>query len=179
MQKEMETSSLSGWKERLCECQTLLQMASRSLGMLRSILRLEPSLSFSTVNRDAWSAPQHNANKFISGSKALEVPKRSPGWDIVQPNVKPVSGKFHTINFIGDWWSDEGQTFSCFTVCLSSPFVTVINCKVPPWILLRTVWVWCFWRVYCCTGLEQLALPFGLCRQWLTADLCTPHLRGK
>lgn len=107
--------------------------------MERSILRLEPSISFSTVSRDAWSAPQHNANEFICGGRALEVPKRSPGGDIAQPNAEPVSGKFHAINFMGEWWSDEGQTFSCFAVCLSSPFVTVINCKVPPWILLRTM----------------------------------------
>lgn len=126
----------SGW---VTPCQTFLPVASPSLGMVRSILCLEPSLCFSTVSRDAGSAPQHNANEFISSGKALEVPQRSPGWDIAQHSAEPVSVKFHTINFIGDWRSGEGQTFSCSALWFSSPFVTVIICKVLWLILFRTM----------------------------------------
>lgn len=40
---------------------------------------------------------------------------------------------------MGDRRSDEGQIFSYSAVCLSSPFVAVIICKVKRLILLRTV----------------------------------------
>lgn len=120
-------------------CQTFPLVAPRSLGTVRSSLRLEPSLSFSTVSRDVWSAPQQNANEVISSGETLEVPKSSLGWDIARTNAVPLSVKLHTINFIGETPSDESETFSCSAVCLSSPFVTVVICKVPRLILLSSL----------------------------------------
>lgn len=135
------------WVDRrsVCESDILSDLPSSGITFFGNGVLHPPSgaksctTCFSTVSREARSAPQHNANEFMSSGKALEVPKRSPGWDIAQSNAELVSVKFHTINFIGDWQSDEGQTFSCSAISLSSPFVTVIICKVLRLILLRTV----------------------------------------